>query len=86
MKKQTAVEWFFKLLFEKHGEFTLEEIENGNPKLWEAYLQAKEMEREQIIEAHSDWIRLTKNLPTRTANQYYNETFNNEENSSNTTN
>jgi hypothetical protein len=38
--------------------------------------QAKEMERDQIIDAHSDWVRLTKNLPTRTAEQYYTETFN----------
>jgi hypothetical protein len=38
--------------------------------------QAKEMERQQIIDAHSDWVRLTKNLPTRTAEQYYTETFN----------
>jgi hypothetical protein len=44
------------------------------------------VEKQQIIDAHLDWIRLTENLPTRTANQYYNETFNNEENSSNTTN
>jgi len=37
--------------------------------------QAKVMEKEQIIDAHCDWARLTDNLPTRTAVEYYNETF-----------
>jgi hypothetical protein len=92
MKKQTAVEWFFKLLFEKHGEFTLEEIENGNPKLWEVYLQAKEMDKQQTIDAYlqgcekGEMFNNENRAFTTDANQYYNETFNNEENSGNTTN
>jgi hypothetical protein len=86
MKKQTAVEWFFKLLFEEHGGFTFEEIEKGNPKLWEAYLQAKEMERGQIIDAVNFGDTRGKITTYSTSEQYYNETFNNEENGSNTTN
>ena len=35
-------------------------------------------EKEQIIDAHCDWARLTDNLPTRTAEQYYNKTFKSE--------
>jgi len=76
---KTAVEWLA-------DELTLPEYGDNPQWVQDAIKQAKEMERKQIIEAHSDCTRLTENLPTRTANQYYNETFNNEENSSNTTN
>jgi hypothetical protein len=73
MKKQTAVEWFFKLLFEEHGGFTFEEIEKGNPKLWEAYLQAKEMERGQIIDFAEEFSM--QHTYRGTVKDYYNETF-----------
>ena len=80
--KKTAVEWFFKCLFEEHGEFTLEQIKTGNPKLWEIYQQAKEMEKKQIIESYCqgcfDIIQDENIFPRETAEQYYNETFKSE--------
>jgi hypothetical protein len=67
MSKQTAVEWLFEQLWEEpKDKFT-----------WYALLkQAKEMEKEQIINAFeigSDCI-YDLNLPT-SAKQYYNETY-----------
>jgi hypothetical protein len=60
--KQTAVEWLEQQLFNKLGKFTKGDID-----------QAKEMEKEQIIEAfeHLDF-NLDDGL------QYYNETFKSE--------
>jgi len=67
MSKQTAVKWLFEQLWEEpKDKFT-----------WYALLkQAKEMEKEQIINAFeigSDCI-YDLNLPT-SAEQYYNETY-----------
>lgn len=63
MSKQTAVEWFFDNL--KNHEIQAEHFE--------LYQQAKEMEKEQIINAYlqgcSDWDN------EREAEQYYNETY-----------
>jgi hypothetical protein len=64
----TAVEWLRQELLKR-------DMDNSIKDLFE---QAKEMEKEQIIDAHCDWARLTDNLPTRTAEQYYNETFKSE--------
>ena len=61
-KKQTAVEWLFEIA--SNGFLTPEDFE-----------KAKEMEKQQIIDAHCDWTRVIDNLPSRTAKQYYNETF-----------
>ncbi|NBV09769.1 MAG: hypothetical protein EBS09_11800 [Flavobacteriia bacterium] len=59
--KQTAVEWLVEQL-------TLFET----PKwVQEAIEQAKEMEKEQIIDAYE-----TSHISMMTAEQYYNETFN----------
>jgi hypothetical protein len=64
--KQSAVEWFFSEL-ERMQYFI------GNDML-EAYKQAKEMEKQQIVEA-----RVKKPLQSEwdEAEQYYNETFKN---------
>jgi hypothetical protein len=68
--KKTAVEWFVEKLPLIQQEGLRDEIE-----------QAKEMEKEQIINAHGDeqsylqddgiWIRIS-------GTEYYNETFKNE--------
>jgi hypothetical protein len=63
--KQTAVEWL------------VEQIENKNGKEFNSYFkefieQAKEMEKEQIIEAYCNG---DDNI---SAEQYYNETFKSE--------
>jgi hypothetical protein len=78
--KQTAVEWFFKCLFEEHGEFTFEQIKTDNPKLWEIYQQAKEMDKQQIILSHIngqsefDKGAISENTK-KLATEYYNQTF-----------
>ena len=62
----TAVEWL------------VQQLRNGKEFNDNLIQQAKLMEKEQIIDAHCDWARLTDNLPTRTAVDYYNETFKSE--------
>jgi hypothetical protein len=65
--KQTAVEWLEQQLFNKRGKFTKGDIE-----------QAKEMEKEQIIEAWNIRAKIDGVLTytdNRTAEQYYNETY-----------
>ncbi len=59
-KKQTAVEWLYEVFY---GTETFNQ---------EAVLKiAKEMEKEQIIDAYE-----TSHISMMTAEQYYNETFN----------
>ena len=64
MNKQTAVEWILEKITLKiylYPIISLEDIE-----------QAKEMEKEQIIEA---WEDGQNSFSSRNAEQYYNETF-----------
>jgi hypothetical protein len=61
--KQTAVEWLAEQLFELKYP-TLNQIE--------IIQQAKEMEKQQIIDA---WIAEDNPLQRLKAEQYYNETF-----------
>ena len=65
MQKETATEWLFKQLWEEpKDKFT-----------WNAILiKAKEMEKEQIIQAYyqNGW---NDNDNEHNAEQYYNETF-----------
>jgi hypothetical protein len=81
-KKTTAVDWleheFSKLYYDTNFK-TFEEFNNKGLELWE---QAKEMEKEQIIEfanrygfdiCHYDYDR---------AEQYYNKTYENNSNKS----
>ena len=68
--KQTAVEWL------------VEQITDSTMPAREAIKQAKAMEKEQIIEAYLKnhlqgcWM---KNTPEEYAEQYYNETFKQQE-------
>jgi hypothetical protein len=65
--KQTAVDWLEQQLFNKRGKFTKGDIE-----------QAKEMEKEQIIEAWNIRAKIDGVLTytdNRTAEKYYNETY-----------
>ena len=55
--KQTAVEWL------------VQQITDGTIPAREAIQQAKEMEKEQIIEANEN------KMPFITGEEYYNETF-----------
>jgi len=65
MKEQTAVEW---LINEHFGG-----IENCTPDFKNKIKQAKEMEKEQIVNAYNDceWTGDHED-----GEQYYNETFN----------
>jgi len=76
--KQTAVEWFEIELKDNLGKIVI----NQNWQLLEKLInEAKEMEKEQIIEAYLKnhlqgcWM---KNTPEEYAEQYYNETFKSE--------
>jgi hypothetical protein len=67
--KQTAVEWLQKKLIESGISFLSEEIEYIN--------QAKEMEKEQIIDAYDTgiWDVGCRNSDSK---RYYNETYGDE--------
>ena len=78
-KQQTAVEWLYDELFKSFQKFytlqlTMEEYQANNVKL---YLQAKEMEKERMIEFTNEWFEEYQcglgNFKNPT--QYYNETF-----------
>ena len=76
---KTAVEWFELELKDKLGQIVI----NQNWKLLEEIIQqAKEMEKEQIIESYcngcADIIKDENIFPRETSEQYYNETFKSE--------
>jgi len=64
--KQTAVEWLY------------DQIENKGKCIYEFIDQAKEMEKEQIIDAVEDGQRTDFYVKYYDAEQYYNETFKSE--------
>lgn len=74
MAQQTAVEWLYNDLFPKKLDgFNIEEWS----KIDKAFEQAKEMEMEQIINAHlTGLIHPLEIEATIQAEQYYNETYN----------
>ena len=80
--KQTAIDWFEYQLKDNLGNIVI----NQNWQLLEGLIQqAKEMEKEQIIEAHGDKKRTKSNSGscvtysyTFTGEMYYNETFKSE--------
>jgi len=65
--KQTAVEWL------------VEQITNGTLHTKELIIQAKEMEKQQIIEAHGNKLRKSRGVTNYDywvgGIDYYNETF-----------
>lgn len=68
-KRQTAVEWLENEIFRRY-KFTLQQLNCG--PLEEAIQQAKEMEKEQIIDAYrADLFPCSD----EDAEQYYNETY-----------
>jgi len=70
MSRQTAVEWLVEQILKEKGLVDLD-IE-----------KAKEMEKEQIMEAHGDerdYLSDSGNFITISAEQYYNETYKKEE-------
>jgi len=71
MSKPTAVEYLEKICYDR-----------GYSLMSDYFNQAKEMEKEQIMEAHGDerdYITDSGNFITISAEQYYNETYKKEE-------
>ena len=74
-KKQTAVEWLedelaknIKQIVEQRDYILIESL----------FKQAKQMEKEQIIDAYNDGIEYEISIySTKDAEQYYNETYGN---------
>jgi hypothetical protein len=62
--KQTAVDWFFDKL--KNHEIQAEH--------YNLYKEAKEMEKEQILESFTEGC-FTESWVLKSAEQYYNETY-----------
>jgi hypothetical protein len=63
MKQETAVDYLWHDLIANPGNYI------------KAYKQAKEMEKQQIIDAASDHCYPTRELARIDAEQYYNETY-----------
>lgn len=76
-KKQTAVEWLIEILEKQKNEpFNFDE--------WKiAFEYAKEIEKNQIVEAHGDKLKKSKDSGNYefwfTGKDYYNKTFKNTE-------
>jgi hypothetical protein len=66
MSKQTAVEWLAQELLREHPIQTNHDVIE----------QAKEMEKQQIIDAHGIRMKGVNNHKCVDEEQYYNETFN----------
>jgi hypothetical protein len=73
MEKQTAVEWFSDNVWKLKSKLENKEITLNKfcSLYFELYEQAKEMEKEQIIEAHG----VKQYHKTVNGEQYYNETY-----------
>ena len=74
--KQTAVEWFSNQtyeLFEQYSEGKFDRVQL-NKLMVDATNKAKEMEKEQIIDACQHGVDYDKS-PYNYAEQYYNETY-----------
>ena len=67
MTQQTAVEWL-------HDQLTSTWYDKKLSK--EILEQAKQMEKEQIIDAYKEGMDYTTNEDVKEAEQYYNQTYN----------
>ena len=72
-KQRTAVDWLFQMLNNPNSDCYLDP--NSDQEFAKKLLdKAKEMEKEQVIEA---WEDGQDSFSSRTAEKYYNETFKN---------
>ena len=85
MSKQiSAVEWYENRIFILQIQLEKKEISLGEYSVTrvELFKQAKEMEKEQMIESYcqgcADLIKDENIFPRETSEQYYNETFKSE--------
>lgn len=71
--KQSSIEWLednLKSLISEDGA-----IYDFKRKVVELFDQAKELHKQEIIEAHCDWNRIVDKLPSRSADEYYKNTY-----------
>ena len=81
MSKQTAVEWLIEKLNQCEPMYSGIQSNEHKEHIEKLIEQAKEMEKEQIINAHGDeqsYLQDDGSWKTIYAEQYYNETFKNE--------
>ena len=79
--KQTAVEWLIEKLNQCEPMYSGVQSNEHKEYLEKLVKQAKEMEKEQIINAHGDeqsYLQDDGSWKTIYAEEYYNETFKNE--------
>lgn len=77
MKKQTAVEWLIsKLQQSKDWQRVLNEVSQMSTVQFNLLEQAKEMEKQQIIDAANTLLYPGPGPGDTWAEQYYNETYN----------
>jgi hypothetical protein len=80
MEKQTAVEWFSDNVWKLKSQLENKEITLFQfcSAYFKRYEQAKEMEKEQIMEAHGDerdYLSDSGSFITISAEEYYNKTY-----------
>ena len=76
MKKQTAVQWLVEQLTYENGFDARLTSFNGDSNVSEIVEQAKQMEKEQIMEAWDDGCYQSSDFPkTSDSEKYYNETY-----------
>jgi hypothetical protein len=73
-KKQTAVEWFLRKLYE-NDVIDLTGTQASNNLMGELYIQAKAMEKEQIIKTATDVDSTDFWAKYQSFENYYNETY-----------
>lgn len=66
--KQSSIEWLVEQYQYKFGTSITKVME-------EEIQQAKQMHKQEIVEAHCDWKRIIDKLPSRSANEYYKNTY-----------
>jgi hypothetical protein len=78
MSKETSIEWLVTKIINVWQNDHEKWVEMPTKVLLEYAEQAKEMEKEQIMEAHGDerdYLSDSGNFITISAEQYYNETY-----------
>jgi hypothetical protein len=73
--KQTAIEWFIEKTIES-GHLWVTDTPRDMTELGKLIEQAKQMEKQQIIDSYCDGRLSVINKNIITAEQYYNETYN----------
>lgn len=69
MKKQSSIEWLVEMLVQECG------LDNDGDIALFIIEQAKQMHKKEIIEAHCDWKRIVDKLSSRSADEYYKNTY-----------